>query len=236
MFWRIMTVPVVVAAVLVCATPSPASTALLSLAPGYTIQPAGWYPDWNPITEDHDFFVVGIVRAFGAPLDDLHPGSDPAEYTFALFAPGWFTGIWDDFEHNTGGWMAWNWTTGWLRIYRDPGRNATIGNAGSFQDGDLILEASVFLDIWAEACAPSAHVEGSLSFVGGTLFSRISSEGSATGGYPTGTYISARLCSAPQLCAVVWPGQIGCLESEVMLGAPVAAKRATWGSLKALYR
>jgi hypothetical protein len=225
------------------APPSYAADPLFSLAPGYVLEPIGWYPDFNlNAAENARLFAVGNVAAFAAPLGDLQPGVDPVEYTYMLSAPHLHWGIWDDLEHNTGGWSVLSISfyefsePGWIRLYRDETQNAVVGDPESFQDGELLLEAQIRqLNFEAEWCSPSAPLNAAIVFTGGSLLPLIDGTGNADG-YVVGEYVSARLCWPLEPCVETWDGQIACLVTDVYLGQPVQIRPATWGELKARYR
>ena len=152
-----------------------------------------------------------------------------------MYVPYGYGGVWDDFQNGRAGWWGLFWN-GWLRVYRDPTSDSAIGDAGSFQNGELILEFRVDdLDLWAEWCARAGTEMANLTLTGGALHLHVSPGGQPVAADATGEYVSTQLCDWQQACAVSWPEQIACLRSDVFLG-PVQARPATWGRIKAQYR
>jgi hypothetical protein len=199
---------------------------------GHVIAPPDWGPGPPPFGAG-PLTAVGFVESFHPVFGDLDPGTDPEEYTYAFQGVGFDYSIpLDDPEHGMYGWAA-IFSGGALRIYKDATPDAAVGTEGTFEDGELLLEASI-IEIYVAGDWYEPTWWGTARFTGGTLFSIVSSGGVGFVADNVGAFVAEE--GSPTPCGGVWPGAVACTRSALSLTIPTSIAPATWGAIKGLYR
>lgn len=215
-------------------------TDAIVLGEGYATGPPGWIP-WITLPDAGDpLLIAGPVTALGPPLDS-HPLPPAGTYELTYAFAGYEcigTGHWDDFENGRGGEMA-IFNYGTFSVYLDTSPDGDVGDLSTFQDGEMILQATIAgfgppeMDgMWLYYGDPFVSMWGYGPFIGGTWFEDVSSgdEGYAAGaaGQFTGDIPAAFRDGL---------GYVGKIYStSIRITAPIATETTTWGKVKALYR
>ncbi len=207
------------------ATPPAAADEVIILEPGYVITSPVSLPGYTIYTGT-SLQVVGHVQEFVGPFADLNHRPHP-EFTYVL--SGFVCTeeyFWDDFINDIGGWLA-EFTDGELSIYRDISTTARFDDPRTFSDGEELFEAvcSNFLLGWI----PNAPLPG-LVFTGGSLFDRVSANGTGYRGIVAGELDEGTI-PADMLAL----GYRAVYTGTVQVSFPVPVQSTTWGRLKTLY-
>lgn len=193
---------------------------------GYAAGPVEWDIDFGYIREGDPLWIVGPVLELHAPFEDVLPPAGPYEVTYAftdLVCTA--TGMWDDLDHNKGGWFA-EFGGGKFRVYLDESPDADFANPATFQDGELLVEAQ---SMWFVLGTEPTQL-GYFRFTGGSLFDRVSKDGVG--------YIAENLGSIDgDVPAALEAFGYGARSSGAIdVHVPVPVEETTWGQVKALYR
>lgn len=204
---------------------------------GYVASPSGWTP-WSDIPSlGTPLWLVGTVRSFGAPINDLLPPAGTYEATYVIEGLGWASGSYWDGPGGIYG-MSSCFEGGFLRIYLDETPDANPVDASTYRDGELVLEASLH----GEYCLSTSNVGylcpypeptqwGSFIFSGGSWFSHVS-DGNGQGyrAYNEGCFWESISEALRHM------GYVGRSKGVIDIQGPIATEKATWGKIKALYR
>ncbi len=180
--------------------------------------------------------IVGIISAFGPPLDFLDASDPTREYTF--YASGLISqGTVPNGPPATTVYTT-NYLGGTIQIYEDLTPEASFdpnppnaGVPGDFQDGTLLLSGSFtsFLTATNNFTAfQTGNAEGGIVWTGGTLLPFMES-----GGLPCPGLLTGGMTWKP---SVMIAGYLFRHDGKIDLNCPSDTKATTWGKIKTLYR
>lgn len=197
----------------------------------YVAGPPAWDPWLNEPNIGDPLWMVGPVVQLWAPFDDRTlppPGTYEVTYAYTGFQCA-RNGNWDDFENNIGGSYS-DFEGGVYSVYLDTSPDANFSNVATFQDGELILQASV--DVLSFISGhPDYGFWSGMRFTGGSWFDEVSNGGVGYYANVSGLFTGDIL---PIYEGMGYVGQS--LFSGVTILVPVATEVTTWGKVKALYR
>ena len=209
----------------------------ITFGPAYAIADAEGFPyPFNP-EYGSPLMVAGLVTSVGAPFNDLLP-TGPYEVTFIIAGPTFSDyGVWDDFSCGRSG-TDYSYGGGTVSFYLDTTPDADFTNPSTFQDGQLVLSASmnsihITNDDPDGFCLLENHPDAymSFAFTGGSWFHRVSGgvvcfgNGEIPGSYPD--------MIPPALRPI---GYVLRIDGSINVTGPVATEPSTWGRVKSLYR
>ena len=201
---------------------------------GYITAPADWLGGVPPPDGAGPMTVVGFVESFHPIFGDLDPSTDSEEYTFAYQDVGFdYSFPVDDPERSLYGWGA-LFSGGTLSVFKDATPDAVVGDEITFEDGDLLLAATVIEITIVRLGQDEPSWWGTVRFTGGTLFPIVSSGGAGYVADNIGSFVPEG--GPPTPCGGAWPGAVACTRSALSLTIPTSIETKTWGAIKGLYR
>jgi hypothetical protein len=193
-------------------------------------------PSWDICMpgEGVPLLIVGTVQSFDEPFTDLLPPSGTYEATYAFMNMT----LLGSYEHTSPDGCASVFVGGGFKIYIDLTPDANPADMSTYQDGEIVLEATLSGQFWlavemgSELCPYFGLTQwGSFIFSGGSWFSHVSAEnGQGYWAHNEGCFWTGISLELRQL------GYMGASTSWMNVQAPISTESSTWGEIKALFR
>ncbi|MBI1797854.1 MAG: hypothetical protein HYR74_12485 [Candidatus Eisenbacteria bacterium] len=209
---------------------------------------AGPVIDWDPAffyepgvtfsnsIPGNEMKIVGIISAFGPPLQFLNANDPSKDYTFYL--SGMISNGTTVIGSAGSQFYVTTYTGGTIQVYEGTPRNAVFDpnppNANvpsTFTDGTVLLSGNVsgfYTQTNDFTTFMTGNAEGNITWTGGTLISYLSS----TQG-PCPALFTGGLTWYPSLLI---PGYVFRHTGKIDNDCPSPTRQSTWGRIKSLYR
>lgn len=227
--WILLTAALLVGAL---ASPSSGSPAI-DWDPAYFWEPGATPTNSIPGSE---LKIVGIISAFGPPLNFLNANDPSKDYTFyvsGLISNGTtFIGPLGTRFYDT------SYTGGTIEIYEGTPRDAVFDPfppnpnvPSTFVNGTLLLSGTVsgfYTQTNDFTTFKTGNSEGNITWTGGSLIAFVGGVDS-----PCPTLFTGGMTWLPSLLI---PGYLFRHDGKIDVDCPTEAKSSTWGRIKSLYR
>jgi len=216
------------------ASSDPLYPAALTLEPGYASGPPQGFPWLVDPGYGDPMVIVGSVASVGPPFSSLLPAS-PYEITYVFEGSACTQfGYWDDFVCGVGGIFG-TFEGGTVTFYLDGTPDANFLDPSTFRDGEVVLLAASSALYASDndpqpPCSNEPDLIAYFSFVGGTWFPQVSSDGDGFEATDRGE-LDDDVSPALQFL-----GYIFRVDGVIDIDGPVPVETTTWGGVKALYR
>lgn len=216
----------------VLATPA-AALPLIDWDPAYFYEPGATFNNSVPGTE---MKIVGVISAFGPPLQFLDASDPTKDYTFYIY--GLISNGTVTFGPIATQFYVTTYSGGTIEVYEGTPRDAVFDpnppNANvpsTFTNGTLILSGVIsnfFTQTNNFSPTMTGNSEGNITWTGGTLIGFVGGEANPCPGLFTG--------GMTWLPSVNIPGYLFRHDGKIDHECPTPTRPSTWGRMKALYR
>jgi len=227
--WKFLTAALLVG---VLATPASALP-LIDWDPAYFYEPGATF---NNSIANSEMKIVGIISAFGPPLQFLDANDLTKDYTFYIY--GLISNGTATIGPPATEFYITTYTGGTIEIYEGTPRDAVFDpnppNANvpsTFTNGTLILSGTIsnfFTQTNNFTANMTGNSEGEITWTGGSLIGYVGGESNPCPGLFTG--------GLTWLPSINIPGYLFRHDGKIDHECPTPTRTSTWGRMKALYR
>jgi len=213
---------------LVGVVPPSSAAPVIDWDPAYFYEPGARFDHSD---QDSEMKIVGVISAFGPPLEFLNANDPVKEYTFYVY------GLISEGTVSFGSPGSQFYITtyknfGTIEIYEGPSHNSAFSpfppNVANFTDGELLLKGTVsgfYTQTSDFSHFDTGNAEGHITWTGGSLLAYVAGDcpDLFTGG----------ITWNPSL---VITGYLFLHDGKIDHECPTPARSSTWGRMKKLYR